>query len=79
MKQTNDKAKINQVFMDWFEGNPEGTEFKLIDMITHARNRTTLYYRLDDTFRRYLMGLREDGIINFTCISKMHSLYKSVK
>ena len=79
MKQTNDKVRIVKVFLDWFEGNPEGTEFKLTDMITHARNRTTLYYRLDDTFRRYLFELRELGLINFKSIKKSQSLYKTVK
>lgn len=75
----NDKDRIKQVFIDWFEDKPDGREFKLHHIITHARNRNHLYYRHDDTFRRYLGQLRETGVVNFECINRSKSLYKVLK
>ena len=76
MKQTK-KTKIKEAISLFFQ-KPEH-EFYGHHLTSFVINRTGYRYLYPDTAMRYAREMKQAGEINFICISKMHSLYRSVK
>jgi len=76
MKQTK-KTKIKEAILLYFE-KPEH-EFYGHHLTSAVINRTGLRYVYPGTVLRYSREMRQAGQINFICLLKRDSLYKSVK
>ena len=76
MKQTK-KSKIKEAILLYFE-KPEH-EFYGHHLTSFVINRSGFRYTYDSTVMRYAREMRQAGEINFICLLKRDSLYKSVK
>ncbi len=71
------KQQIIKAILLYFE-KPEH-EYYGHHLTSFAINRTGLRYTYESTISRYARQLRQRGLINYICLSKRDSLYKSIK
>ena len=76
--KTTKRQKIRQALLEYFERNGEHEYFGS-HLVTHIRNKTSEHYVFEDTILKYCRTLKQEGKINFECINRHDSLYKSFK
>lgn len=78
MKAHPQKKRIMVALEQLFEMANPGDQIKSEDIVNIVKRKLEIKYIYPDTVLRYLRELRQDGILNYRCISKSKRIFEVI-